>query len=353
MGSPDRVELWTFAQPLPGGSAPAARRAEDEGWTGLTFTDSQNVVGDPYVALTVAACATSRLRLAPGVTNPWTRHPAVTASAIACVDVESGGRAELGIGRGYSALALLGAGPAPISALSQHVDLVLAFLRRESVPMKQVTQAAGQRIGAEPAPESVPEESALRWLAEGYPGRPAVPVFVAASGPKVIGAAAAAADRVTLAVGAGPERVRWAVETARAVRADVPVAAYVNVLVDEDTDRACQVAASGIASFARFSGLQGRVGGPVTEAQRAVMEAIPRRYAGAQSSLVTREFATDYAIVGPPSYCVDRLLEMAALGVDRMHVVGPSRGVDDVDEEMERTYRDRFVHEVLPRVIAG
>jgi 5,10-methylenetetrahydromethanopterin reductase len=349
MGTPERVELWTFAQPLPGRSGPAARRAEDEGWTGLAFTDSQNVTGEPYIALTVAAGVTSRLRLATGVTNPWTRHPAVTASAIACLDVESSGRAELGIGRGYSALALLGAGPAPVTALREYVELVRAYLRGETVPIERVTRAAGHRLGAEPSPEAA-TESGLRWLAEGFPDRPPVPVFAVASGPRVIRAAAESADRVTLAVGADPVRLRWAVKTAHEARPGVPIAAFVNVLVDEDTDRACRVSAGGIASFARFSGLHGRVGGPMPASHRAVMEAIPRHYAGAQTSLITPEFATDYAILGPPSYCVDRLAEIAALGIDRFHVVGPSHGVDDVDEEMARAYRDRFVTEVLPRL---
>jgi len=76
------VEFWTSSRSLPGAATATAKRIEDEGWNGLTFTDSQNLSGDPYVALTCAALATTRLGLGTGVTNPWTRHPAVTASAI-------------------------------------------------------------------------------------------------------------------------------------------------------------------------------------------------------------------------------------------------------------------------------
>jgi 5,10-methylenetetrahydromethanopterin reductase len=351
MGPQDRVELWTFAQPLPGGSGAAARRAEDEGWTGLAFTDSQNVVGDPYVALTVAAGATSRLRLAVGVINPWTRHPAVAASAIACIDVESGGRTELGVGRGYSALALLGMAPAPVAAFGEYLELVRAYLRGESVPMKRVAEIAGRPAGAGPIPATAPEESGLAWLAGRFDGRPAVPVFAVASGPRVIRAAAEQADRVTLAVGADPARLKWAVDIARDARPDVPVAAYVNVLVDEDVERATRVAAGGIASFARFASLHGRIDGPVSAPQREVMEAIPRRYAGAQADLVTPEFATEYAILGPPSYCVERLAELRTLGIDRLHVVGPSLGVE-VDGAAVQACHDRFVTEVMPHVIA-
>lgn len=346
------VELWTSSRSLPGASAATARRTEDEGWTGLTFTDSQNLSGDPYVALTVAAGATSRLRLATGVTNPWTRHPAVTASAISCVDVESGGRAELGIGRGDSALAYLGLAPAPVAALRDYLELLRPYLRGEPVPMERVNRAATHVIGAGLPLGSAPEDSRLRWLAERFAGRAPVPVFVVASGPKVIRTAAELADRVTLAVGAEPGRLRWAVEEARAARPDVALGAYVNVVVHDDTERARAVAAGGIASF---SGMHGRVGGEVSAEQRAVMEAIPRRYdmnrhfgGGTQASLVTTEFAAGYAILGPASYCVERLGELAEAGIDRLHVVGASR---DVDPDTARTYHARFVTEVLPRLI--
>ncbi|HEY3684220.1 MAG TPA: LLM class flavin-dependent oxidoreductase [Streptosporangiaceae bacterium] len=349
------LELWTSARSLPGASGPTARRTEDEGWTGLTFTDSQNLSGDPYVALTVAAGATSRLRLGTGVTNPWTRHPAVTASGITSVDIESGGRAELGVGRGDSALAYLGLAPAPVAALRDYLDLVRTYLRGEPVPIERVSQAAGHRIGAGLPLGSAPPESRLRWVAERFADRPPVPVFVVASGPKVIRTGAELADRVTLAVGAEPTRLRWAVDEARAARADVRLGAYVNVVVDEDADRAREAAAGSIASFARFSGMHGTVGGRVSDGQRAVMEAIPRQYdmnrhfsTGAQASLVTGEFAGGYAILGPASYCVERLTELAEMGIGRIHVVGASR---DIDPDVARAYHRRFVTEVLPRLI--
>ena len=61
---------------------PAARQAEAEGWSGATLGDSQNMSGDTYVALGTAVAATSTIQLATGVTNPCTRHPAVTAAGI-------------------------------------------------------------------------------------------------------------------------------------------------------------------------------------------------------------------------------------------------------------------------------
>ncbi len=88
-----------------------ARLVEEGGWHGIGIFDSQNLGGDTYVAMALAASATERLELSTDVTNPLTRHPAVTAGAIASVQEISGGRAVLGIGRGDSALAYVGHAP--------------------------------------------------------------------------------------------------------------------------------------------------------------------------------------------------------------------------------------------------
>jgi 5,10-methylenetetrahydromethanopterin reductase len=50
--------------------------------------------------MAIAAHVTDRIQLGTGVTNPYTRHPAVAAGAVASIQGESGGRAVLGIGRG-------------------------------------------------------------------------------------------------------------------------------------------------------------------------------------------------------------------------------------------------------------
>ena len=76
------------------------REAEDTGFEWLGVADSQSVFRELYVALTLAALHTRRVRLGPLVTNPLTRHLVVTASAIASVDELSGGRAVLGLGSG-------------------------------------------------------------------------------------------------------------------------------------------------------------------------------------------------------------------------------------------------------------
>ncbi|MDB5447064.1 MAG: hypothetical protein JWQ97_2381, partial [Phenylobacterium sp.] len=95
------AELWVQTAVGPAGDVAAqAARLEADGWGGIMLFDSQSLIGDPYVALALAATSTERLGLGIGVTNPVTRHAAVAASAIASVQAASGGRAVLGIGRG-------------------------------------------------------------------------------------------------------------------------------------------------------------------------------------------------------------------------------------------------------------
>ena len=96
------MEVWQLMPSRIEGIEALAAETESRGFDGLALTDSQNQSPDTYVALTLAARATSTLKLGPGVTNALTRHPAVTASAIATLQDVSEGRAMLGIGRGDS-----------------------------------------------------------------------------------------------------------------------------------------------------------------------------------------------------------------------------------------------------------
>ena len=94
------IEFWRGGGSSRFAPVEAAREIEAEGWDGQMFMDSQSLAGDPYVKMGAWAMLTDRLKLAPGVTNPLTGHPAVTAAAVATLQSISAGRAVLGIGRG-------------------------------------------------------------------------------------------------------------------------------------------------------------------------------------------------------------------------------------------------------------
>lgn len=79
-----------------------ARLAEDLGFERCWVYDEGLATRDVYVTLTAIAAATGQIRIGPGITNPYTRHPAATAVAIASLDELSSGRGFLGIGAGGS-----------------------------------------------------------------------------------------------------------------------------------------------------------------------------------------------------------------------------------------------------------
>src|SRR5260370_40488158 len=123
------VQFWLGTFPIPGRIAEIATMAERDGWDGLAFTDSQNLGGDTFAALAIAAQCTYQITLATGATNPATRHPAVIASAIATIHVESGGRAWPGLARRDSAMAYIGRKPQPLEQFGQALEQIQTHLR--------------------------------------------------------------------------------------------------------------------------------------------------------------------------------------------------------------------------------
>ncbi|HJN93223.1 MAG TPA: LLM class flavin-dependent oxidoreductase [Dehalococcoidia bacterium] len=344
------VEFWTSGAGVPVANARQARRAEEAGFDGITYVDSQNLAGDCYIALALAAHATTRLKLGTGVTNSGTRHPAVTACAIATVQAESGGRAYLGIGRGDSALAHLGRAPDKVRVFEDYLERVQGYLSGEEVPF----EAGGNVDSLELADQ--PTASKIEWLRT---GQPKVPVDVAATGPRVIAAAARHADRVSFALGADPERIRWGIDVAQAARQDagldnkIDFAAYVPIVVHDDPDIARQIGEGGLSLFARFSVMHGEVIGPATDEQRAVFERIHDSYdmnqhsrtGSPQAAELTTSFAQEFGIFGPPSYCIDRIAKLVELGIDRFFCVGPGPGSGSA-EAVEAA--ERLSNEVMP-----
>ena len=347
------IELWTSGVGLPRSTVRQARQAEDEGWDGLGLVDSQNLAGDPFVELALAAGVTTTLRLATAVTNPVTRHPAVMATAIATVQGESGGRAVLGIGRGDSALAHLGLSPAPVRVFERFLARLQGYLRGEEVDFDVETDGRGEvRSSDALGMAGGPTSSRLRWLRR---EQPKVPVDVAATGPKVIAAGARHAERVTLAVGVSPERLSWAAGVARSVNTDVELGAYVPILVHPDRDEARRLIAGAVGSYARFSVMHGTVAGPVPDAQRERLEAVHEAYdmgahfshGSPQSKELDESVIDAFGIAGPAGYCIEKILELSSIGIRRVFAMGTGIGLD---REEAMASRERLVTEVLPAV---
>jgi len=334
------MDLWTLTVASPTRSADFAARTEQQGWAGMLVVDSQNLSGDAYVALAMAASNTSSLGLGTGVTNPVTRHPAVTAAAIGSIQKISRGRACLGIGRGDSALAHLGSGPARLKPFERYLKTLQAYLTGTGVPFSE--SAADPAIappvaGLELA--DTPAQSRISWLE----GTDKVPVEVAATGPRVIALAALNADRIMFTLGADTTRLQWGIELAQEAAvaagkdpAELRFGAYVNMVCHNDVDIAQNLVKGGLTTYARFSVMHGSISGPVSEEQAAVLNNLHDSYNmkehtradSQQAEVLSKEFIARFAIAGPPDVCLQRVDELRHLGLDKLVITGATAGAD-------------------------
>jgi probable F420-dependent oxidoreductase len=171
-----------------------ARQAEAGGFDYGWLFDSHVLWREPYVLLTLMAEATTAMRLGTCVTNPATREPSVTASALAVLDEVSGGRMDLGIGRGDSARRVLGKPPTTMATLEEAIVVI-----RDLVAGRSVTYEG--------------TELSFPWTS-GWD----LPVWVAGYGPMALAMTGRVADGVILQL-ADPDLIRWFVAQIREAEA--------------------------------------------------------------------------------------------------------------------------------------
>jgi len=160
------------------------RQAEAAGFSHGWLFDSHVIWRDPYPLLTLMAQATTTMRLGTCVTNPATREPSVTASSLAVLQELSGGRFDLGIGRGDSAIRVLGKPPTTMATLEEAVHVIRAL-------------AEGRPIEYEGATLQLPWSAGHR-----------LPVWIAGYGPVALKMTGRIADGAMLQI-ADPDLVRW------------------------------------------------------------------------------------------------------------------------------------------------
>jgi 5,10-methylenetetrahydromethanopterin reductase len=292
------------------------REIESLGFDHLWVTDSSLHARNSYVYLTLAAVNSSRLRLGTAVTNPVTRHPAITAAAAATLDEVSAGRAILGIGVGDRPLLALGRRPCSPADLARAIEAIRALWSGNEVTLT--------------APGFALDHARLR-----FGTRPGLPVFVSASGPKTLELAGGVADGVILLVGLFPDAVTWALEHldrgARAAGRPRPhTALFAYGAISDDPDTALEAGRSIAAWFPQtapqlceLAGLPADVAGRV----RASYAGGEFQEAQAAARLLPDSFVRRMALAGDAQEAAERVRGVLAAGVDSVHVfpLGPDR----------------------------
>lgn len=187
--------LWPNHPPAE--AARLAAIAEAHGFEGIWVPD-ERFHRDCYLTLGSVARETVRARLGPFVSDPYSRHPALTAMTMATLDELADGRAVLGLGAGASGFAALGiARHQPATAIREAVSLIRRLWAGETVTQAgRVVHFHGGHLD--------------------FRARPTIPILIAGRGPRILELAGEVADGVIIGALLSPSTFDYAQRHVRA-----------------------------------------------------------------------------------------------------------------------------------------
>ena len=287
-----------------------ATLAEAAGYESLWVTE-RYFHEETFALLGFLAASTRTIKLGVGVTNPYTRHPALLAMASATLDRICGGRFLLGLGRSERAVIQermgIPYGP-PRATLAEAVGMIRALL-------------AGQRVNTTDGRLTL-RDARLAIT----PIQPALPIYVAAIGPKALRLAGAVADGVLLNAYVPPGYVRYAVQevrdAARAAGRDpqaIDIACMLIVRLSNDLGQMLPSLKQRLVRLLEEPYV-GEIlldkGGFDPAILRALRTAVAQGRQAEATSLVSEAMVEAFYLAGTASQCRARLAEYRAAGVD-------------------------------------
>ena len=181
------MELSYNIMPPPGSvMGDVALACEKAGLHSVALADSPLISRELYVSCASCLTQAPSLNVMTAVTNPLTRHPSVTASAIAALCEMAPGRLQVGIATGDSAAWGAGLRPAKVSVLRDYILALKQLLKGETATWEG-------------------NEFSAYW--DGYDPALAPRVYVACSGPRVLRMAVEVADGIIPAMGYAQENI--------------------------------------------------------------------------------------------------------------------------------------------------
>jgi 5,10-methylenetetrahydromethanopterin reductase len=165
-----------------------AKVTEELGYSHIWVGDSHLIWREAYVNMAAMALNTTKVKLGTGVTNPLTRHPSVVGSAYATLEEYAPGRMIVGIGLGDSSVETMGMKPAKLDYFEKTLGQM-----RELLDGKEVQLESGK----------------IHVL---HPCKGRVPIYIAASGPKMLELSGRIADGIIVLVGVADDYINHAKE---------------------------------------------------------------------------------------------------------------------------------------------
>ena len=318
-----------------------AQLAEATGYDHFWLAD-ERFFREVYGSLTLVAHHTSRITVGTCVTDPYSRHPALTAMAIATLDEIAGGRAILGLGAGISGFAELGVKrERPARAIGEAITLIRRLLAGEQVDAQgDVVRFNAGRLDFTPA-------------------RASIPIYVASNGPLGQRTAGAVADGAIMEACGNPPEVRvFAAAVAAGAReagrnaGTVQLVARLNACIGPDGKGARDVLRPRVARTLgagrlRFATLEAQ-GLALPEAAKSSVASVP--YAAGFTPylpllpLITDDVVDALTLAGTVDEITERVVALGRAGVGQIMIypfAPPDGSVDD-------TVR-RFGQDVVPR----
>ncbi len=299
----------------------------------LWVCDSTLHARDAYSYLTLAALWSRRIGIGPNCIHPYTRHPAVNLNAMATIHELSGGRAVIAVAAGDRPVTELGYRTASVAAVREMIGLLRALQRGEAVTHAGPTFALSDAR-----------------LSFALPA--AMPIYLAASGPRMLRMGGETADGVLFhagvdeaCIGYARDRIAEGVTAAGRAIDSLDIGCTVLGALDDDISSAREICRPMAAWFPQTSRQYAEIAGVPAETVAAIRAA----YSGghfdeARKALrhVTDEMIDAFTVAGPPQIWIDRLRRLAALGLDHINVflLGPDR----------LRMAERLVTEVFPNI---
>ena len=302
-----------------------ARRAEAAGYDTLWIAD-EKFYRDPWVVLTAIAGATSRVRLGTGVTEPYARHPALIAAAMATLgELVPERPLVIGLGAGGPGFPPMGVvRRRPTRAIEEAVTIVRGLL-------------AGERV------EFEGEVVSFRGGSLNFASRP-LPIYVAARAAGMLATAGRVADGVIFGPYASYAALEYAIGIARpgnngSARPAPRLVARVDICIAASAEEARERVRTMVALpvWVSYPNL-GYVDALGIHLPDELLELIARREYGdipAAGRLLPDEMFHHYAIAGTEEEVAERIGEIVPL-IDEL-IVHPVGSADcDVDDVAER-----------------
>ena len=311
------------------------KRAEELGFD-YAWTPDQTFYRDPYVMLALAARETERIGLGIGVVNPYTRHPAMAARAIATLHEAAPGRITLGVGAG-NRQELLGPLGFEIShdaaRCRETVEIIRALLTGEKVAYE------GRHYVARDVELLTAEASGVR-------------LYIGGRGPQILRAAGEVADGVIIGGLSTTAGMRYVWDHVRegAARAerDVSVLDVVCWISCYLTERPAERREAIKPWVAHFIGEAPRDVLEALELPAEVVNRIKEAYAerGSEGAAryVTDECVDSFSLITEPDRGVQRIEILSKAGVTQFCMLLPVGSVDEHRRQLEE-----FAERVFPR----